>query len=121
MTSVVIGAASGMGAATARRLVARGPLVLADRDAAGLEALSTELGGEVPGLAGGVRQADTIEAVAAEVDQLGALVITAGMSAAQQVSGRTIFEINLLGSARVLDTFDRLVGPGTAAVCFASA
>jgi NAD(P)-dependent dehydrogenase (short-subunit alcohol dehydrogenase family) len=121
MTTVVIGAGSGMGAASARRLAARGPMVLADRDPAGLERIAAEIGGDVKTLVCDVTQPDTIEAVAAAVDQLDALVITAGMSAAQKVSGRTLFEINLLGSTRVLHTFDRLVGSGTSAVCFASA
>ena len=120
-TTVVIGAASGMGAATARRLAGRGRLVVADRDGAGLEAIAGEIGGDVEAVVCDVTQPDTLEVVAAKVDKLGALVITAGMSAAQKVSGRTLFEINLLGSAHVLNVFDPLVVPGTAAVCFASA
>src|SRR5215510_3141757 len=107
MTSVVIGAASGMGAAAARRLAKRGPIVLADRDPAGLEAIAAELGA-TEAVVCDVTQPATIAAVAAAVDQLDALVITAGMSAAQKVSGRTLFEINLLGSTRVLDGFDGL-------------
>jgi NAD(P)-dependent dehydrogenase (short-subunit alcohol dehydrogenase family) len=120
-TTVVIGAASGMGAATARRLASRGRIVVADRDPEGLERVAAGLRTDVQAVVCDVIDPATIEAVAAEVDELGALVITAGMSAAQKVSGRTLFEINLLGSTRVLDTFDRLVGPTTRAVCFASA
>jgi NAD(P)-dependent dehydrogenase (short-subunit alcohol dehydrogenase family) len=110
-----------MGTAVARRLASRGALVIADRDPAGLEVVAAELDGDVRALVCDVTDPDTIDALVAEVDQLGALVVTAGMSAAQQVPGRTLFEINLLGSTRVLDAFDGLVGPGTAAVCFASA
>jgi len=120
-TTVVIGAASGMGAAVAHRLAPRGRMVIADRDSEGLEKVASELGGDVEAVVCDVTEPDTIEAVAARVDELGALVITAGMSAAQGVPGRTLFDINLLGSTRVLDVFDPLVGPTTRAVCFASA
>lgn len=120
-TTVVIGAASGMGAAVARRLAPRGPMVIADRDSEGLEKVATELSGEIEAVVCDVTKPETIEAVAAAVDELGALVITAGMSAAQGVSGRTLLEINLLGSTRVLAAFDQLVGSTTRAVCFASA
>lgn len=45
--AVVTGAASGIGAAIARRLAAQGAhVVAADRDAAGAEAVATEIGGE---------------------------------------------------------------------------
>ena len=120
-TTVVIGAGSGMGAAVAHRLAPRGRMVIADRDPEGLEKVAAALGGDVETVVCDVTKPETIEAVAARVDELGALVITAGMSAAQGVSGRTLFEINLLGSTRVLDIFDPLVGPSTRAVCFASA
>ena len=120
MTSVVIGAASGMGTAVARRLAKRGPLVVADRDPAGLEAVATEVGA-AKALVCDVTEPATIDEVVAAVDRLDALVITAGMSAAQKVPGRTLFEINLLGSTRALDAFEALVGPTTSAVCFASA
>ena len=48
-TNVVIGAASGMGAATATLLAPRGRLLLADRDLAPLEEVAARIRGEVGG------------------------------------------------------------------------
>jgi NAD(P)-dependent dehydrogenase (short-subunit alcohol dehydrogenase family) len=119
-TTVIIGAGSGMGAATARRMAPLGPTIVCDRDAAALEEVAADLDGEVDALVCDVADPVTLAAVAGAVDELGALVITAGVSAAQQVPGRSILEINLRGTVNVLDTFDRLVGPSARAVCFAS-
>ena len=47
MTTIVIGAGSGMGTAAARQLADRGALVLADVNVSGAEALAAELGGDV--------------------------------------------------------------------------
>ena len=44
MTNIVIGAASGMGAAVSRQLAARGRLLVADQNPAGLEQIVSELG-----------------------------------------------------------------------------
>ena len=49
--NVVIGAASGMGAAVAARLAPRGPLLLADRDADRLSEVAGELGADVTAMA----------------------------------------------------------------------
>lgn len=62
---------------------------------------------------------DTIVALAAKVDHLDALVITAGVSPSM-ADARSILNINLAGMARVLDVFDPLVGEGTVVVCIAS-
>lgn len=121
METVVIGGASGMGAAVARRLASRGPMLVADRDLAGVERLARELGDDVEARACDVSRADEVAALASGIDRVGALVITAGISAASLLPGRLIFEVNLVGTARVLAAFDACVGPGTAAVCFASA
>jgi NAD(P)-dependent dehydrogenase (short-subunit alcohol dehydrogenase family) len=121
METVVIGAGSGMGAAVARRLAARGPLVAVDSNVAAVEALARELGGEVEARACDVTRPEEIGALASSLDRVGSLVITAGISAASMLPGRLILEVNLLGTARILTAFDGCVGPGTAAVCFASA
>jgi NAD(P)-dependent dehydrogenase (short-subunit alcohol dehydrogenase family) len=102
MTNVVIGAASGMGAAVARRLAPRGPLVIADRSVEGLE------------------DQEQVDALFAEVDELDALVVTAGISSSGMTTGRPIFEVNLVGMARVLRAAEPLLRPGTVAVGVAS-
>lgn len=101
--NVVIGGASGIGAATAPLLP--GPTITAD-------------------LVGGDAVCDitdprSVEALVAQVDELEALVVTAGVSPVQ-ADARTVLDVDLRGVANVLTAFDRLVGPGTVAVCISS-
>lgn len=63
--------------------------------------------------------ADSLRDLAARVDRLDALVVTAGVSPSM-ASASTILDIDLAGMARILDAFDPLVGPGTVAVCVSS-
>lgn len=100
---VVIGGGSGIGAATAA--VLDGPTLTADLAGADREV--------------DIRDADSIAALAAEVDALDALVITAGVSPVQ-ADAHTVLDVDLAGVARVLDAFDPLVADGTVAVCIAS-
>lgn len=117
-TDVVIGAASGMGAAVARRLVARGNRVLlADRDLAGVERLAAELAAEVQSC--DLTSSDDLAALAAATGDLGALVLTAGLSPTMG-SGRLIYDVDIVGPARVLAAFAPLAGEGSVAVLFAS-
>lgn len=122
-THVVIGAASGMGESVARLLAPRGPLLLADRDAAPLEKLAAELGGDpahdVSAMACDVTDPAAVGALAKCVPRLGGLVVTAGLSPSM-APGRPIYEVNLIGMDRVLRAFEPAVGAGSAAVCFAS-
>jgi 3-hydroxybutyrate dehydrogenase len=69
-TAMVTGAASGIGAAIARRLSADGAVVLAvDRDEAGLKALADEVPGVEP-LPCDLSDLDAVDALPAEVDVL---------------------------------------------------
>jgi len=123
MTNVVIGAASGMGISVARQLAPRGRLLIADRDPAGVERLAAELGGDVAALPCDITDQAQVDALFAQVDSLDALdalVITAGISAAHMERGRPIFEVNLVGMARVLRAAEPLLRPGTVAVGVAS-
>jgi NAD(P)-dependent dehydrogenase (short-subunit alcohol dehydrogenase family) len=101
--NVVIGGASGIGAAVAGLLP--GETLVADR-----------VGGQVDC---DVTDRASLDAVAAMVDRLDALVITAGLSPSL-ADARSILSVNLAGSALVLEAFDHLVGDGTVAVLLAS-
>jgi NAD(P)-dependent dehydrogenase (short-subunit alcohol dehydrogenase family) len=120
VTSVVIGAGSGLGAEVARQLAPRGPLVVADRDLASVTRLAGELGDGVEPIQCDVTDAASIASVLDAAPALGALVVTAGLSGAQ-ADARTIFEVNLRGTARVLDAAEERLEPGSVGVCFASA
>ena len=118
-TGVVVGAATGMGAAASELLAERGPLVVADRDGDRASELAARLGPDVAAVRCDVTSADDVAALAAAVDRVGPLVVTAGLSPSM-APGRPIYEVNLLGTARVLDAFEPAIGEGSAAVCFAS-
>jgi NAD(P)-dependent dehydrogenase (short-subunit alcohol dehydrogenase family) len=119
MTTVVIGAASGMGAAVTRQLAARGRLLVADQNPAGLEQIASEVGGDVEAVACDVTDQAQVDALFARVEELGALVHTAGISGSM-ASGRRILEVNLIGTARVLRAAEPMLRPGSVAVCVAS-
>jgi NAD(P)-dependent dehydrogenase (short-subunit alcohol dehydrogenase family) len=101
--NVVIGGASGIGAAVAAQLP--GETLIADRT-----------GGDVHC---DVTDRASIDAVAAMVDRLDALVVTAGLSPAL-ADARSIMSVNLGGSASVLEAFDPLVREGTVGILLAS-
>ena len=119
MTSIVIGAASGMGAAVARQLATRGPLLIADRNQEALETFAAELGGDVDTAVCDVSDQAQIDALFAKIEELDAVVNTAGVSGAQ-APGRTVLDVNLIGMARVLRAAEPFLGPNTVAVCVAS-
>jgi NAD(P)-dependent dehydrogenase (short-subunit alcohol dehydrogenase family) len=119
MTNVVIGAGSGMGAASARALAPRGPILIADQRVESVERLAAELGGDVTAAACDITDQDQVDRLVGRIDQLDALVLTAGISGSM-AGGRRILEVNLIGTARVLRAVGPLTRPGTVAVCFAS-
>ena len=120
MTNIVIGAASGMGAATARKLAPRGRLIVADYSLEGAEKTAAEIGGDVKAVACDISNQAQIEALLGEVTgSLGALVVTAGVSGAQ-APGRRILEVNLIGLERIVTTAESLVQEGTVGILTAS-
>lgn len=102
---VVVGGASGIGAAVAA--VLPGEVLVADRTRGDVrcdvtdEASLRRLAAEVP------------------VDALDSLIVTAGVSPAM-TDPATIFDIDLRGTALVVQAFDSHVRAGTVGVCLAS-
>jgi NAD(P)-dependent dehydrogenase (short-subunit alcohol dehydrogenase family) len=122
---VVVTGTGGMGRAVARRLGTGRSLVLADasdqqlQDAA--EALRAD-GFDVHPLSVDVASAREVAALATAVSDLGSLcslVHTAGVSPVQ-ATPRQIVDVDVIGTARILDAFEPLAAPGTVAVCIAS-
>src|ERR1700691_3229489 len=98
--NVVIGGGSGIGQAVAQILP-------------GLSVVAERAGTEVKC---DLTDASSLTSLARDVDELDALVVTAGISPAM-ADARTIFDVDLAGVARVLDAFDHLVPPGVVVVC----
>lgn len=112
---IVTGAASGMGATTAKHLASLGAkITLLDHNAEGVEQMATEIGGL--GFACDVSNADNVESILAEAkDKQGtprACINCAGIAPAQRVVGRDgvmpldnfakVINVNLVGSFNVL-------------------
>jgi NAD(P)-dependent dehydrogenase (short-subunit alcohol dehydrogenase family) len=123
--SVVTGAAGGMGAACARRLAARGPVVITDRDATRLDALAGDMraaGCDAHTVVTDVADRDEVRelaAMAAALGPVGAIAHTAGVSPTMD-DPATIITVDLIGTAYVLDAFLEHATARTAAVCIAS-
>lgn len=124
--SVITGAGGDMGLACARALGRRGDqLLLAELDVARLARAAAALGGPGPALATqvcDVASADAVHSLARRAAELGALrslVHTAGLSPTMG-PGTRIVEVNLVGSARLLEAFLPMAGPGSCALLIAS-
>src|SRR6266567_9141218 len=90
------------------------PLVAVDLEAPEIEGIE--------GMGCDVSDADTVARVADRVRELGsfgALVHAAGISPTM-ADARRVFEVDLVGTQLLLDAFEALVVPGSAAVCFSS-
>jgi NAD(P)-dependent dehydrogenase (short-subunit alcohol dehydrogenase family) len=118
---VVIGAASGMGMAVAQQWSeAAAPddgLLLVDRTEGSVSELARKLGAEFS--VGDITSATAVSALADRVGAFDAAVITAGLSPTMG-SGREIVDVNLAGTARVVEAPLPQVRSEGAIVCFAS-
>jgi NAD(P)-dependent dehydrogenase (short-subunit alcohol dehydrogenase family) len=113
--TVVTGAASGMGAACVERLRATSDqLVAVDLEAPRIDGTV----GVKCDISDPVAVAQLVERVR-ELGPLGGLVHAAGVSPTM-TGVRRIFEVDLVGTALLLDAFEPLAEPGSAAVCFSS-
>lgn len=122
--AVVIGV-GGMGRAIARRVGGGRRLLIADFDKNGLDAVVEVLAGEgheVRGLHVDVSDAGSVAALAEAAGEAGRvthLAHTAGVSPTQAVT-KAVLEVDLLGTALVLDAFEGVVAEGGAGVVIAS-
>ena len=122
---VITGAGGGMGTACLATLAPAGHLLLVDVDedalttarraASALDAAFTSLRCDVTSAPDVARLADAV----ADAGSLRALVHTAGISP-QMADGRRGLDVDLTGTARVLDALLPLVRAGTAGVCIGS-
>ncbi len=114
--ALVVGGASGLGAATVRRLHASGAHVtIADLNAGGGEALAAELGGSARFVSCDVTKAETVEAAVAAASEDGELRISvscAGVGWAEKLAGKRgphalepferVVAVNLIGTFNAL-------------------
>jgi NAD(P)-dependent dehydrogenase (short-subunit alcohol dehydrogenase family) len=124
--AVVTGAGRGMGRSCADAVPGIvDTVVLVDRDAGPLDAAAAELaaaGVDARPFVADVTDRARLDELASFVRTLGrfrALAHAAGISPTM-ADWRPILTVDLVGSALVLDALYPLVGPGAAAVCFAS-
>ncbi|MFI5937713.1 SDR family oxidoreductase [Actinoplanes sp. NPDC051494] len=122
---VVVTGAGGMGLAVARRIGSGRTVVLADASAGAVdravEALRAEgyaAQGHVVDISDGDAVAGLARAAASQ-GRLIAVVHTAGVSAAT-ASVRAIIDVDLVGTAHVIDAFGAVAGPGLSMVCVSS-
>lgn len=121
---VVVTGAGGIGTAVARRLGSGRTLFLADvsrgqldRTVAALRAEGHEAHGMVVDVCDRTEVRKFAETAAGE-GRLAAVVHTAGVCASI-ASARTNFEVNMVGTAHVLDCFEAVATRGTSLVCVA--
>jgi NAD(P)-dependent dehydrogenase (short-subunit alcohol dehydrogenase family) len=118
--TVVTGAASGMGRACAERLRDTGAVLVVSDLSAELHAVAEALGAIAVRCDVGNRDdVEQLAATAGEHGPLRALVHAAGISPTMS-DWKTIVQVDLVGTAYVVNAFEPLAGQGSAAVCFAS-
>jgi NAD(P)-dependent dehydrogenase (short-subunit alcohol dehydrogenase family) len=124
--TVITGGAGGMGSACAEHFAQRGPVLLTDSSEAALQATVERLKGEGYDASGIVCDITDVSAVqhladaVASKGELSALVHTAGISPSMTQDPRKVLEVNLVGTAHLLDAFYWLATVGSACVCIAS-
>jgi NAD(P)-dependent dehydrogenase (short-subunit alcohol dehydrogenase family) len=122
---VITGAGGGMGTACIPALTSAGRLLLVDLDEERCDQalqVANVAGASAAGLCCDVTSASDVAHLAdaiAAAGSLRALVHTAGISP-QMADGRRVLDVDLVGTARVLDALLPLVGQGTAGCCIGS-
>ncbi|MES2025592.1 MAG: SDR family oxidoreductase [Pseudomonadota bacterium] len=123
---ILITGMGAMGLACARTLGSGHHLLLADNDASRIDhAIQdlTEEGYDVSGCRLDLGQAESAHALADEIrkrGQLKAMVHTAAISQSQAPMAERIYDVNLVGTATLIEVMQKLAGPGTVGVVIAS-
>jgi NAD(P)-dependent dehydrogenase (short-subunit alcohol dehydrogenase family) len=124
--AVVTGGAGGMGVVCAEHLGRRGPVLITDVSEPQLRSAVERLqrrGVNATAVVCDIADAGAVTALAEDAatkGELRALVHTAGISPSMTDDPRRIVEVNLIGTARLLDAFYWQATVGTACVCIAS-
>jgi len=122
---VITGGGGGMGAASAKRLGKRGIVLLTDIDSTRMEQAASELRSEgvrVETQVSDLTDEDSLHSLAETTRSLGRLAgiaHTAGISPSM-ADWKRIFEVDLIGTANLLEIFLPLAEPETAVVCVSS-
>lgn len=122
---VITGGGGGIGLACARLLGKRGTLLISDINPERVKNAINQLRSEgfnVEPIISDISKENEIEALVKTTSSLGrfvGIVHTAGLSP-RMAEWQRIFEVNLASTARLIDAFLPLAGPGTVAVCLAS-
>jgi NAD(P)-dependent dehydrogenase (short-subunit alcohol dehydrogenase family) len=118
LNACIIGAASGIGEATARELAARGYTIFAsDRDSSRLVPLVETTGASTHAL--DLTDVAAVDDYAQTLPDLDALVVTAGLSPSMADFER-IIEVNLCATASAVTRLSACLRPGGAIICIAS-
>lgn len=123
--AVVVTGAGGMGEAVARRIGVGRRLVLADYSEQALQRVTQSLdesGYVVTGVVTDVSDrasVDRLARAAVDAGRLVAVVHTAGVSAATATLDQ-VLDVDLVGTAHVIDAFEQVASPGLSLVCVAS-
>ena len=122
---IAIIGSGGMGLATARRLGSGRRILLADYSEKNLEAATKSLHDDGHDVATHIVDVADFKSVksfaeeAANAGYLEAVVHTAGLSPAM-APARRIFDVDLIGTANVIDAFYEVIPPSSSLVCIAS-
>lgn len=123
--AIVIIGVGGLGIATAKRIGSGKRLILADFSQSALEAAKRQLEDEghiVDHTSVDIADPTSVQGLAIYASQLGrveAVIHTAGLSPTMAAPER-IFEVDLLGTAIVIEMFESVLSPGGSLICIAS-
>lgn len=115
MVDVVVGGASGMGAAAAEALKSERPLLIVDKSGDIAAKVAQKLGAEA--VECDITDPAAVQALADRIPALGSMIISAGVNFG---TDKFQMDVNLVGPARLLSAMKGKVRDGSSAVLFSS-